>query len=630
MSGRSGLELVFVLPPAGSFFMRELADVLADGVRRAGGRARVIDAGSADLRPDAGGRVVPVLIAHEYDALVGLPSEDVLAGVIALGVEHPGTATFERSAAAASRFGAVVDINRDATDELERRGVRATHLQLGWSPVWDAWGGPSAGPGRDQSKRVVDVTVLATHDRERDARLAPVLWDLRDRRQQVVMAADEVARTSAPPGEVLTGRDKWRHLARSRVLLNLHRGRSTAFEWVRGLEAICNGCVVVSEPSPDVAPLVPGRDLVVAPPSGLGAAAAGVLDDLERLEEVRHQAYDAVRELDCRKAGAVLLEVADGLRPVSSQRWTSADPGRPPGRWTPAVWLPGSRFDAPHWRVPGPVAAVDLAVSRAEARTGVTSPPEARVVHPPGGEPSFAALVSVAPEATAVLEEAVAALTSGSLVPGTVVIVDTDGRTGAGWARNRASALLPPEAEHVHVQDGGLVPSREGLSRLVEALSQHPDAGIAYGATVEAVGLAGTLDASAERLSRHAYLGDGYVIRRAVLDELDGFTVDPWLDGLADHDLWCRLGAAGVGAVRVPAVIARRSSPAPVPELASIDPETVRGVLEARAPAVAAADPFPVRLVPRPAPVVADRIPGAGWSRRRARGGGAEEHLGRS
>ena len=68
----------------------------------------------------------------------------------------------------------------------------------------------------------------------------------------------------------VSGHAKHELLAGSRVLLNVHQGERDYFEWIRVIEAISNGCLVVTERSGGYAPLVPGRHFLQAPASGPG------------------------------------------------------------------------------------------------------------------------------------------------------------------------------------------------------------------------------------------------------------------------------------------------------------------------------------------------------------------------
>ncbi|HVV18531.1 MAG TPA: glycosyltransferase, partial [Pseudonocardiaceae bacterium] len=298
-------ELCFVSAVGDSVFMDELLEVVADAVRRAGGRARTV----TGRYPDAGPDTVYVVVPHEYFAVTpeaDRPSAEQCGRTIAFCVEHPGTATFERTASLLPELGAAVDINVDSTAELRARGGAVEHFQLGYSPLWDRWGGDPDHP------RDVDVTYLGTAERRRSALLRDYAADLDHLRVRLLTPPHE------PMGparvDFLPGRAKHEHLAGSRLILNLHRERSTALEWVRVLEAICNGCVVVTETSVDVAPLVPGDHLVMARAESLGAVAAALAGQPDREHKLRTAAYEFVRStLDMRESAQVLIGLATDL-----------------------------------------------------------------------------------------------------------------------------------------------------------------------------------------------------------------------------------------------------------------------------------------------------------------------------
>ena len=157
--------------------------------------------------------------------------------------------------------------------------------------------------------------------------------------------------------DFLMGRAKHEHLADSRLLLNLHRERSGALEWVRVLEAMCNGCVVLTETSIDVAPLVPGDHLVMTRAESLGAAAAALAGQPDREHKMRTAAYEFVRTtLDMRDSAGVLIRLATEL--LTRTPAPHAEPAAPPvapvvtGERPLAVdtrpGIPGSP-GSPHW-----------------------------------------------------------------------------------------------------------------------------------------------------------------------------------------------------------------------------------------------------------------------------------------
>ena len=100
---------------------------------------------------------------------------------------------------------------------------------------------------------------------------------------------------SEPRANFLAGQAKWDLLASSRVLLNVHRSDVPYFEWVRVLEAVTNGCLVVTESSTDYGPLIPGKHLIAVPADVLGAYASSIVNDEELRSQLANEAYDLVR-----------------------------------------------------------------------------------------------------------------------------------------------------------------------------------------------------------------------------------------------------------------------------------------------------------------------------------------------
>ena len=102
---------------------------------------------------------------------------------------------------------------------------------------------------------------------------------------------------SGNPGLVF-GTEKYELLARSRLLVNVHRDDSEPgyFEWVRMVEAMANGCTVITEPCTGFEPLLPGVHFVEA--SDLASAVREMLDDPGRAEGIgeagRHAVLDEI------------------------------------------------------------------------------------------------------------------------------------------------------------------------------------------------------------------------------------------------------------------------------------------------------------------------------------------------
>ncbi|HWG08546.1 MAG TPA: hypothetical protein VN672_06020 [Solirubrobacteraceae bacterium] len=289
----------------GSYFMTELMAALAAATEASGHVAELV----FDVFPPLTEDRIYVAVPHEFEAwgeASGLPDAAQLARTIALCTENPGTQWFESTARLVAGFGAAVSINRSSAAELRRRGVGCEHLQLGYTERWDCW------RGDESSERSIDVLYLGASDPRRDPLLAGIGARLWSRTCQFLVPPLEPR--IAPRPDFLKGQEKYSRLGQAKVLLNLHRTTSAAFEWMRFLEAICNGSVVVSEPSLDGGPLIAGAHFVQAPVERLGDTVDALLDDPPHLRAIRERAYEFVRsELPIESAGRQLVDLADEL-----------------------------------------------------------------------------------------------------------------------------------------------------------------------------------------------------------------------------------------------------------------------------------------------------------------------------
>ena len=299
------MRFCFVSTSRGSHFMTELLVAISAATAEAGHQVELVFDEFPPLRDD----VVYIVIPHEFQAWgeqEGFPGARQRAQTIALCTENPGTSWFEQTCELAPQFAAAVSINRSSAAELRQRGIRCEHIQLGYAPAWDTW-------RRDESvERPIDVLYLGAADPRRDPLLAGLGRDLWARQCQFLIPPLE-PRTRPRP-DFLRGADKYHRLRSAKILLNLHRTTSSALEWMRFLEAICNGCVVASEPCLDGDPLVAGEHYVVAPVEDIGPAIDHLLDQPDQLRLMRERAYDFVRkELPMEPAGQRLAELGAEL-----------------------------------------------------------------------------------------------------------------------------------------------------------------------------------------------------------------------------------------------------------------------------------------------------------------------------
>jgi hypothetical protein len=589
-------DLCLVSAVGGSIFMEELFEVVADAVRRAGGRART----AVGPFPAPEADTVYVVVPHEYFVVTpeaDRPSEELRRRTVGFCVEHPGTLTFERTVAALPSLGGAVDINVDSTAELRRRGFEVEHFQLGYTPLWDRWGGDPDSP------RGVDVTYLGTAERRRSVLLNSYRQDLDGLNVRLLTPPHEPmgpARVDFLPGEA-----KFRHLADSRVLINVHREQSKALEWVRVLESLINGCVVVTEPSPDHQPLVPGDHFVMARTASLGAVAAALVADPPRERDIRAAGYEFVRSgLDLLGSARTLVELATTLLRSCPAVDPSAVP--PPRARVVRHETPSERpmaVDTPSWdpRFAG-TRSLGREVHEAEMTACALALERTSFARRAAGrtwcEPTTGTLFGDAPRADVdvlVVQrpgesdpgELVFDLLTGPVRPARVLVC-ADGVPVSGGERaydvlhhdmplgrgvSRNELLARSGATWLLVLDSNMRVSGHLVERLMSATADVDVVHSPVGDPVE--GLVGALPPEDRRLRELPYLGGGYLVRRSLVDRVGGWTDDVLLDGLEDHVFWRVVARDGVPTRLVQQVLVRRESPDPPVRPVDLHPHRV-------------------------------------------------------
>lgn len=577
-------ELCFVTASRANAFMAEILEAVAAAVEELG----VCTSFAVDELPPREADCAYVVIPHEFFPFLPperQPEPQLLERTVSFCVEHPGTVWFDISCDWARTTAAALDINRSSVTELRWRGIAAEHVQLGYSRLWDRWGGDPAGA------RATDVAYLGSTDARRDRFLAGYAQTLYPRRCR--FAIPEIhPKTGPAPGYHLGG-DKLALLAGAKVLLNLHRGDSRSFEWVRALEAMANGCVVVSEHSLDALPLVPGEHFVSASPEQLAELADHLLENPALLATMRDAAYEFVRsQLTMQGLAEKLVAVAE-----SAVRDAPAPPPARPDRAAlpteePPLAAPPDLSQAADVRVGVKQLADQVTALRrevADLRSRIDGETEdlvevARTPAYDDARPRVSVGISVYQYEREVLE-ALASVVGSRYGDYDVVVVDDasqDGSVGAvqefldarPWlpavayrrrvnggpalVRNAVAEIARGELLLVLDADNGLYPTC--VERLVEALDADPAASFAYPMLdVRAAGrsefLWNRLGWDPARLVRESYLDAFALIRREHFLELGGYRDDPRLD-LEDYDLWCRFADRGYRGVHVPEVLA--------------------------------------------------------------------------
>jgi hypothetical protein len=583
----------FVSASRQNVFFAELLDALADALE---GRGLAVEH-AVDCFPQLRDGLVYVFVPHELLPLLmpdAHPSEPQLRRSVTICTEQPGTSWFEESARISQRAAATIDINRMGVAALKKLGVDAKFLQLGYTPRWDH------GHGMRDSGRPVDVAFLAGVTPRRLNALARCARHLAGRRTELHLPEAMVPH-QAGSEFFLSGARKWDLLSRSKLLMNVHRSELGYFEWQRAIEAMINGCVLLSEHSLGFDPLIPGEHFVSVSFGSLDVALEGVIDDEDGLSKMRASALKFLRdEHPLSGSIEVLAEAIDEVasRPIAvgAGRVREAVPRPKP----PQIPLPeyariaqgGSDLDILR------MATKQLLIEQREMRRTLRDlqlavsgeVAQEDVVEELGIQLDDAPRVSVVITVynyAAVVASAIDSVAVNAFTDYELVIVDdasTDGSgdairdalTRAPWvraklitrshneglARARNLGAETAEGELLFVLDADNAIYPHALGRLVEAMDEKPGATFAYG-IIEQFGAEGAsslmsyLGWDARRLRYGNFVDAMAMVRRSAVLEVGGYVTDPRLYGWEDFALWCAFADRGWVGVRVPEIVAR-------------------------------------------------------------------------
>ena len=588
---------VFVAP-TGNGFMRDIASWLVEAASLAGRDARLVD----DSLPTADGSLDLVVAPHEFFELFDAPKaalQRAAAVSVCVCTEQPDTPWFHLSVDACRRGVVSLDINPVGTAALRSVGVDARHLRLGGVPSLAV---PTHGD------RPIDVLFLGGLDDRRGAALAELAPRLYRHRNELRLFRFDRPVTPATPG-VVFGADKSALLASARLLVNLHRDRRADlpagtvppayFEWARMIEAMANGCVVVTEPSEGFEPLVPGVHFVEATPDAMADAIDDLLADHDRRNAIAAAARTAVMdELSMvHEVRRVLDELERDVLPRIGAHLASADP-------TTGLWRLGGTKVTPPVRL-GPfrpvrdlqlrakqVAMAENAALRRLDRVACvlahgTEQHVERVETAAyaGARPEVSVLVTLYNYAD-VVTETLASIVASEDVAFEVIVVDDhatdasrdvvrtflaahpevpmvllgkDANEGLAAARNTGFAEARADLVMVMDADNHVYPT--ALRRLADALLAAPDASAAY-SILEDFGaqrnVRSALAWDVDRLCHANYIDAQAMWRRDAWRELGGYRADDdHVYGWEDWDLWLRLADRGGRATLVPQILGR-------------------------------------------------------------------------
>jgi GT2 family glycosyltransferase len=608
-------ELAFVMSPKQNWFFHELVEAIRHELD-AQGIASSLNERFPEPSPD---RIYVLVPPHEYVALEGeevLPSDRLLARTIFICAEQPGTVHFEDNVVLASRAGAVFDINPRSVEIFKQFGLPAQYLALGYTDRWDHF---ERGRERD-----IDVLFLGSHSPRRARYLnayAPILsrWNCH------LQISDNSAPNTGASTSFLTDQ-KWDLLSRTKVLLNLHQGEEPYFEWLRAIEAMHCGAVVVSEHSAAAGQFKPGQHIYFGAPESLGEMVDILLADPDHLAKIGATTHDYIqRSMPFAASVAELAGTARTLiaRPIpvgetaprppapSFVAASGSPPAAPdPGSQTSVLSLLRAGMKDTRLELLG--LRRQLARMEATIRSPRRQPPPLveHVRQTRGWEARRGATVTAV---TALynyrdlIGETLDSLAASGFADVEAVIVDdgsSDGSAeavcawmdaheeipallvrhpinrGLGAARNTATDFA--RGRYCFVLDADNVLYPRCLAALATTLDADPGAAFAY-PILEAFGMVDSYVAAGGsplvsyfgwnpwRLRHANYIDALSMIRTETLRELGGYTTDRRLFGWEDYDLWCGIAEAGGYGTLVPQMLARyRVSPTSMRSLTNL------------------------------------------------------------
>jgi hypothetical protein len=571
----------------GNAFMTDIASWVVEAASLTGRRATIV----SDRLPSDPGVTNLVLAPHEFFLLRDATDAELnhAASIsVPITTEQPRTPWFFLGFSFCRPAKLVLDINAHGVAELRRLGVKARRLPLGGVP-----GMVGAAPERD-----IDVLFLGGHTERRGAvlsTLGPILWD---RRSELRLFRFTEPVHGGVPGLVF-GRDKYDLLARTRMLVNVHRDDTAPgyFEWARMVEAMANGVTVVTEPSSGFEPLVPGQHFVQS--DDIAGAVGDLLDDESRRRSIGDAARHAV--LDSHPMTAALAPILDELddtdmsaRSKRASRRIRTNPIiRQQRRPLMPVFRPAPalRERVFHALLAEQEIQRSIESVRCQLRYGVPNHDlefasagyTASVAA--GAAPAVSVVVTLYNYA-GVVTETLDSLVASTGVSIEIIVVDdhsTDGgrsvvqafierhpdvpilllgrENNCGLPKARNHGIERARSDKVMIIDADNTVYPVCLRRLADALDADPGASFAY-ATLEAFGhepgLRSEFPWYVPWLCATNYLDAQAMVRRDVFARHGGYREnDEWIYGWEDWDLWLRLAEAGERGVHLNEMLGR-------------------------------------------------------------------------
>ncbi|MEO6123720.1 MAG: glycosyltransferase, partial [Ilumatobacteraceae bacterium] len=567
----------------------------------------------SDRLPIVDGSINLVIAPHEFFVLSEEPVaalKQAAAASVSICTEQPNTPWFHLSLDASQRGLIAFDINDHGTAALRQFGVDAYRLPFGAVPSMVT----GICHDRRAADRDVDMLFMGSLDPRRGAALAGLASTMWNRRSDLRLFPFDKPVSADSPG-VVFGQEKFELLRTAKVLINIHRDRSTHlppgaaapayFEWVRMVETMANGCVVITEPSEGFEPLVEGVHFVSVDIDEMADALDALLRDPDRLQAMADAARRAVTvELPLAASLAPALAMIEAeVLPRLEQHVASGAHARGTWRLREGGAEGPKRLGAfrPYAEVLSRAKQVVLGESetlrRLEAVRALLHHSTEQHIHRtetpayvastiPGTRlPDVSVMVTLYDYEHLVAETLDSILASNDVSVEVIIVEDhatdnsravamdylaahpdaamvllaKDANEGLAAARNTGVAAC--RADLVMVMDADNLVYPTCLSRLADALHDDPGASFAYAALEQFGAKAGLLSAyawSPAWLCAANYIDAQTMIRRSVLESLGGYRLgDPLVFGWEDWEMWLRLASRGERGVLVAEMLGR-------------------------------------------------------------------------
>lgn len=563
-------EVALVMSPHQPYSLRELAATLGHELELQAVPSSLHLGGFPQPRPSL---VYVLMDPVAYLAKEGqhaLPADETLRRTIFLCAEELPSAADEECIALLRRAGAVFVLDRRSVVAMHRLGLPARLIRPGYSKALDHFD-PAA-------PRPIDVMFLGTHSLRRTKYLnrAARVLSRHDCVLQVREDTPNAVDISSPLAEA-----RWPLLSQAKVLISLHRDDQLRFDWRGAVDAIHAGTVVVTEPSSGIPPLVAGEHLVVTGADSLPYVVEDLLSDEQRLARLRSAAYERLRAWIPYALSVAILRAAvvelvgepvpsgatlDKLRPEPAGAQAtvpSSAPDRAPTIEPLSLQGGGTEVahESPAWaarRAPRVTVAVELRGCVQQLVKTLESLAHSRL--------RDFELVVVDGFASDQTRQTVRDwMSAHPRIASRLVVADVGGvgaarNIGLDVARGAFFLILAPGQELYPRCLDVLTGTLEAMPEVAFAYPMHEVIG-APEDFVQAGGdyLMSFLRWDPERLRLRNGIHAPALVRTERLRLLGGFATDPRLDGLEDHDLWCRVAERGWGGQLAPQVLARRT-----------------------------------------------------------------------